>query len=155
VILSAYPGKYLTFSLGQEEYGLSISHVKEINGMIQISPVPKTPSFVKGIINLRGKIIPVIDLRLRLGMGLRDYHERTCIIVVEGSDGASSKLIGLVVDSVSEVVQLTEQDLETAVSAGCENGYIAGIGKAKGKVIMLLALDTVLDYATILRTTGG
>src|SRR3990172_7814985 len=92
-------GKYLTFSLGNEEYGIVILKVKEIIGMMRITPVPQTPGFVKGVVNLRGKVIPVVDLRLRFGMEEAEYTDRTCIVVVE-IDSAFNKLhIGVVVDS--------------------------------------------------------
>ena len=96
-------GKYLTFSLGEEEYGIGILRVKEIIGMMRITPIPQTPEYVKGVINLRGKVIPVIDLRVRFAMASASYTERTCIVVVE-IDAATGRLhIGIVVDSVSEV----------------------------------------------------
>jgi len=94
-------GKYLTFSLGDEEYGIGILKVKEIIGMMRITPVPQTPEFVKGVINLRGKVIPVIDLRLRFGIEEIGYTERTCIIVVEIVGSGAKMHIGVVVDSVS------------------------------------------------------
>ena len=99
-------GKYLTFTLAEEEYGIGILKIKEIIGMMPITTVPQTPEFVKGVINLRGKVIPVIDLRLRFGMGEIDYTERTCIIVVEIDGQAGTVLIGTVVDSVSEVLNV-------------------------------------------------
>src|SRR5574344_2822696 len=96
--------KLLTFSLGTEGYGVSILKVKEIIGMLDITPVPKTPDFIKGVINLRGKIIPVMDLRLKFGMEEKEYNERTCIIVVEINVNEKQRLLGVVVDMVSEVV---------------------------------------------------
>ena len=110
-------GKYLTFALADEEYGISILKVKEIIGMMPITTVPQTPEFVKGVINLRGKVISVMDLRLKFGMDEIEYTERTCIIVVEIA-GASNNtiLIGIVVDSVSEVLNIKSDDTEDAIA---------------------------------------
>jgi purine-binding chemotaxis protein CheW len=94
-------GKYLTFSLAGEEYGIGILKIREIIGMMPITSVPETPAFVKGVINLRGKVIPVVDLRRRFGMPTMDYTERTCIIVVEIAGPAGTVSMGVVVDSVS------------------------------------------------------
>ena len=95
-------GKYLTFTLADEEYGISIIKIREIIGMMKITTIPQTPEFVKGVINLRGKVIPVLDLRLRFGMEAIDYTDRTCIIVVEIEGQAGTAQIGIVVDAVSE-----------------------------------------------------
>jgi purine-binding chemotaxis protein CheW len=140
-------GKYLTFSLGDEEYGIGILKVKEIIGMMRITPVPQTPDFVKGVINLRGRVIPVLDLRLRFGMGENGYTERTCIIVVE-IDGAAGKIhIGLVVDSVSEVLNIKGSDIEDTPSFGTSlhTEYILGMAKTGGGVKILLDIDRVLS----------
>jgi len=96
-------GKYLTFSLGKEEYGIGILKIKEIIGMMPITPVPQTPEYIKGVVNLRGKVIPVLDLRLRFGMEKADYTERTCIIVVEITGDAGKVMMGIVVDAVSDL----------------------------------------------------
>lgn len=144
-------GKYLTFSLGDEEYGIGILKVKEIIGMMRITPVPQTPDFVKGVINLRGKVIPVIDLRLRFGMNENGYTERTCIIVV-GIEGSGAKLhIGVVVDSVSEVLNIKGADIEDTPSFGTalEIDYILGMAKTGGGVKMLLDIDRVLNSSEI------
>jgi len=140
-------GKYLTFSLGQEEYGIGILKVKEIIGMMRITPVPQTPEYVKGVINLRGKVIPVIDLRMRFGMGENGYTERTCIVVVE-IDGQARKLhIGVVVDSVSEVLNIKGSDIEDTPSFGTalNTQYILGMAKTGGGVKILLEIDRVLS----------
>jgi len=140
-------GKYLTFSLGDEEYGIGILKVKEIIGMMRITPVPQTPDFVKGVINLRGKVIPVIDLRLRFGMEENGYTERTCIVLVE-IDGVSGKLhIGVVVDSVSEVLNIKGADIEDTPSFGTtlNTEYILGMAKTGGGVKLLLEIDRVLS----------
>ena len=110
--MAANDQKLLTFSLGKEEYGVSILKVKELIGMMDITPVPKTPEFIKGVINLRGKIIPVMDLRIKFSMDAQDYDERTCIIVVEIVIKGSQKLLGVVVDSVSEVVTISDEQIE-------------------------------------------
>jgi purine-binding chemotaxis protein CheW len=144
-------GKYLTFSLGDEEYGIGILKVKEIIGMMRITPVPQAPDFIKGVINLRGKVIPVLDLRLRFGMNETGYTERTCIVVVE-IDNAQAKLhIGVVVDSVSEVLNIKASDIEdspsfgTTLSADC----ILGMAKTGGKVKILLDIARVLSNCGI------
>ncbi len=140
-------GKYLTFSLGGEEYGIGILKVKEIIGMMPITPVPQTPHFVKGVINLRGKVIPVIDLRLKFGMEAIPYNERTCIIVVEtAGSGSSYLMMGLVVDSVSEVMNIKEEDIEDSPAFGTRlsTEYILGMAKAGDSVKILLDIDRVL-----------
>ncbi len=139
-------GKYLTFTLDQEEYGIGITKVKEIIGMIAITPVPQTPHFVKGVINLRGKVIPVIDLRLKFGLEPMEYNERTCIIVVEIS-GAGKKIpMGIVVDSVSEVLNIKANDVEDTPNFGSrlETSYILGMAKTGDGVKILLDIDKVL-----------
>ncbi len=140
-------GKYLTFSLADEEYGIGILKVKEIIGMMPITPVPQTPSFVKGVLNLRGKVIPVVDLRLKFGMASIDYTERTCIIVVEIEASAGSILMGIVVDSVSEVMQIKSDDIEDTPRFGAKlnTDYILGLAKMEGKVKILLDIDSVLS----------
>ena len=140
-------GKYLSFSLGSEEYGISILKVKEIIGMIQITPLPQTPEYVKGVINLRGKVIPVIDLRLRFGMNSIDYTDRTCIVVVEIDSNSGSLHIGIVVDSVSEVINIKSTDIEDTPSFGMtlSTEYILGMAKMAGSVRILLDIDRVLN----------
>src|SRR5574344_1856645 len=103
--------KLLTFSLDKEEFGISINKVKELIGMMDITKIPGTPSFVKGVINLRGKIIPVMDLRLKFGIEPKEYNERTCIIVVEINLNGTQRLLGVVVDMVSEVVTLDSDQI--------------------------------------------
>jgi len=139
-------GKYLTFTLGKEEYGIGILKVKEIIGMMPITPVPRTPGYVKGVINLRGKIIPVVDLRLKLGMEEIGYTDRTCIIVVEIAGLSSAILMGIVVDSVSEVLNIRGGEIEetSALTAKLDTGYILGMAKMKGSVKILLDVEKVL-----------
>lgn len=140
-------GKYLTFTLAEEEYGIGILKIKEIIGMMPITSVPKTPEFVKGVINLRGKVIPVIDLRLRFGMEELEYTERTCIIVVEIEGQAGIMLIGIVVDAVSEVLNIKSEDMESTPTFGAklETQYIMGMAKMEGGVKILLDIDQVLN----------
>ncbi len=140
-------GKYLTFTLAEEEYGIGILKIKEIIGMMPITSVPKTPGFVKGVINLRGKVIPVIDLRLRFGMEKLDYTERTCIIVVEIEGQTGIVLIGIVVDAVSEVLNIKGEDMENTPTFGAklDTQYILGMAKMEGGVKILLDIDQVLN----------
>jgi purine-binding chemotaxis protein CheW len=144
-------GKYLTFSLGGEEYGIGILRVKEIIGMMPITIVPRTPGFVKGVINLRGKVIPVMDLRLKFGMEEMSYTERTCIIVVEMEGISGSIQMGIVVDSVSEVLNIKSMDVEETPSFGAklDTDYILGMAKMNGGVKILLDIDKVLNFEEI------
>ena len=140
-------GKYLTFTLAKEEYGIGILKIKEIIGMLPITSVPQTPEFVKGVINLRGKVIPVMDLRLRFGMMSIDYTERTCIIVVEIAGQTGTILVGTVVDAVSEVLNIKGDDIEKTPSFGTKlnTDYILGMAKMEGGVKILLDIDQVLS----------
>jgi len=144
-------GKYLTFSLDNEEYGVGILKVKEIIGMMTITSVPRTPEFVKGVINLRGKVIPIIDLRLKFNMPAIQYSERTCIIVVEIESDARTISIGIVVDSVSEVLNIKKEEIEAAPAFGTrlETSYILGMAKTEGRVKILLDIDHVLSTGEI------
>lgn len=140
-------GKYLTFSLEEEEYGIGILKVKEIIGMMPITSVPRTPGFVKGVINLRGKVIPVIDLRSKFDMKSIPYNERTCIIVVEIDASDTTVLIGIVVDTVSEVLNIKEDEIEETPAFGTklDTQYILGMAKMEGGVKILLNIDKVLS----------
>ena len=139
-------GKYLTFSLAGEEYGIGILKVKEIIGMMPITTVPRTPGFVKGVINLRGKVIPVVDLRRKFNVEEIAYTEKTCIIVVEIKSQGGLVLIGIVVDSVSEVLNIRGTDIEDAPTFGAkvDTDYILGMAKMNGGVKILLDIDKVL-----------
>ena len=143
---AAREGKYLTFSLAGEEYGIGILKVREIIGMMIITPVPQTPEFVKGVINLRGKVIPVIDLRLRFSLEATTYTERTCIIVVEIDGDSGSVPMGIVVDAVSEVLNIREADIENTPTFGVKlnTDFILGMAKTGGGVKILLDIDKVL-----------
>lgn len=147
----ARESKYLTFSLAEEEYGIGILKIKEIIGMMPITTVPQTPEFVKGVINLRGKVIPVIDLRLRFGMDAIDYTERTCIIVVEIMGQNSTVQIGIVVDTVSEVLNVKNEEIEDTPAFGTklDTEYILGMAKVEGGVKILLDIDRVLNTGEI------
>ncbi len=140
-------GKYLTFSLNGEEYGLEILKVWEIIGMMPITSLPRTPDFVKGVINLRGKVIPVIDLRLRFGLPEKEYTDTTCIIVIKDIGETVNVRTGIIVDSVSEVLTVTVDDLEPAPVYGVSvnTGFILGMVKSRGSVKTLLDIDKVLS----------
>ena len=144
--ISDREGKYLTFTLASEEYGIGILKIKEIIGMMPITSVPRTPHYVKGVVNLRGKVIPVIDLRLRFGMEPMDYTDRTCIIVVEIGSQAMHVIIGIVVDSVSEVLNIKSEEIENTPSFGTnlDTRYILGMAKMDGRVKILLDINEVL-----------
>lgn len=145
--------KLLTFSLGSEGYGVSILKIKEIIGMMDITPVPKTPDFIKGVINLRGKIIPVMDLRIKFGMTEQEYNERTCIIVAEIIIKGTQKLLGVVVDMVSEVVTISDNQIEPPPEYGAsvEHNSILGIGKIKDRVVIILDIDEVFQSDEIVK----
>ena len=144
---SAREGKYLTFTLAGEQYGIGILTVKEIMGMMPVTTVPQAPDFVKGVINLRGKVIPVIDLRRRFGMPAVDTTERTCIIVVDMRAEARQLQMGIVVDSVSEVLNISESDIENTPSFGAnlDTAFILGMAKMEGGVKILLDIDRALS----------
>jgi two-component system chemotaxis sensor kinase CheA len=136
-------GKFLTFFLDEEEYGLEILKVQEIIGLLPITRVPRTPPFVRGVINLRGKVIPVTDLRLKFGLAEAEATAETCIVVVRANDVE----LGLVVDRVSEVLDIVGDNIDPAPAFGADVNvdYILGIGKAEGKVKLLLDIDRVLS----------
>jgi purine-binding chemotaxis protein CheW len=144
---SGVGGKFLTFFLAGEEYGLEILKVQEIIGMMSITPVPRTQSYMRGVVNLRGKVIPVVDLRLKFGMDFKEQTDETCIIVVQ----ANGVQTGIVVDNVSEVLDIPTQSIEDAPSfgAGVNSDYILGIGKSENKVKLLLDIDKVLTTQDI------
>ena len=147
-------GKYLTFTLANEEYGIALLKVKEIIGMLPITSVPQTPEYVKGVINLRGKVIPVSDLRLRFEMAAADYTDRTCIIVVEIHGEATTIQVGIVVDAVSEVMNIKTEDIAEAPGFGTkvETDYILGMANMDGQVKILLDIDRVMTSEAIIQT---
>lgn len=139
-------GKYLTFRLGEEDYGLEILKVQEIIGMQEITGIPRTPDFVKGVINLRGKVIPVVDLRLKFGMPEAEISRKTCIIVVQITQETEKVIMGIVVDEVSEVLEIGGQEIEPAPAFGTQvdTNFILGMAKTENAVKILLDLDRVL-----------
>lgn len=135
-------GKFLTFNMGNEFYGIEIKYVTEIIGLQPITEIPEMPEYIKGIINLRGKIIPVMDVRLRFKKPYREYNDRTCIVVIEIKDVS----IGLIVDSVSEVISIPDEEIVAPPSVAKEgNKYIKGIGKVGTDVKLLLDSDKLLN----------
>ncbi len=144
--LSDKEGKYLTFALAHEEYGLEILKVREIIGYMEITAVPQTPCFVRGVINLRGQVIPVVDLRAKFGMETAEVTDQTCIIVVEITQGNHAFYTGIVVDHVQEVLDIGGQDIEEAPQFGSSvnTNFILGMGKIGKTVKILLDIDKVL-----------
>jgi purine-binding chemotaxis protein CheW len=134
-------GKYLTFKLAGEEYGVEILKVREINGLMNITAVPQMPPYMKGVINLRGKVLPAIDLRMRFGLPVAEYTDQTCIIVVD-----VGQEIGILVDTVSEVLDIAAADIDPAPTLGVaiDTSFILGLGKVGDAVKILLDIDRVL-----------
>jgi purine-binding chemotaxis protein CheW len=140
-------GKYLIFHLGEEEFGTEVLKVREIMGLQDITPIPQVPAYVKGVINLRGKVIPVVDLRLKFSMPPEVYSERTCIVVMRTQHEDEDLMVGMIVDGVVEVLNLTVADIEDTpdFGPGVETPYLTGMAKIKGKVKILLDIDHVLN----------
>jgi len=140
-------GKYLTFYFGEEEYGIQILRVREIIGLMPITDVPRTPDYVRGVVNLRGKVIPIIELRLRLDLPAIEATEETCVIVVQNR---GDTMVGLIVDKVSEVTDISSEEIVDAPSLGeVDTDYLLGLGKSEGRVRLLLDIDRVLDAKVI------
>lgn len=139
-------GKYLVFHLGREEFGIRVLKVREIMGIQDITAVPQTPPHVKGVINLRGKVIPVLDLRLKFGLPPVEYTQRTCIIVVQVKTETGFMQLGTVVDGVAEVLNLVASDIEDTpdFGQGVPTPYLLGMAKIKGQVKILLDIEQVL-----------
>ncbi len=139
-------GRYMTFQLGDKYYGIAISYVSEIIGLQPVTKVPETEDFIIGLINLRGKILPVIDVRIRFGMEPRPYDDRTCIIVIN----VDSTPIGLVVDTIAEVVTIADEDVIPPPSitpgSGKASRFVYGIGKVESDVKMLLDLKKLIAH---------
>ena len=150
------PGKYLTFHLGREEFAIHVLKVREIMGVQDITAVPQTPECVKGVINLRGKVIPVVDLRLKFGLPQIEYSQRTCIIVVQ-VQAETSMMMGVVVDGVSEVLNLTSTDIQDTpdFGQGVATPYLLGMARVRGKVKILLDIDQILSNQELLRRLEG
>jgi purine-binding chemotaxis protein CheW len=145
--LKQVEGKYLTFRLGREEYGIEILKVREIVAMMDITPVPLTALYIRGVVNLRGKIIPVVDMRKKFGLPEVEASRETCIItvMVEGKEG--NVLTGLFVDGVSEVTQVSESEVEPVPALGDDMklDFVTGLSKTKGRVVVLLDMDKVMQ----------
>lgn len=140
-------GRYLTFRLANEIYGIEILRVQEIIGLMAITKIPRAPECIRGVINLRGKVIPVIDLSLRFGLPVKEDTSRTCIIVIQFRSEHGMVIVGMVVDDVAEVVNVTVEQLEPPpdFSQDDEEALLLGIGKLGGNVVMLLDVDRVLS----------
>ena len=140
-------GKYLTFFFGEEEYGIEILRVREIIGLMPITEVPRTPDYVRGVVNLRGQVVPIIDLRLRLALPAIEATEETCVIVVQATD----EMVGLIVDKVSEVTDIAVDQIVDTPSLGAHvnTDYLQGLGKSEGRVRLLLDIERVLDSSVI------
>jgi purine-binding chemotaxis protein CheW len=155
--ISEKEGKYLTFALANEEYGLEILKVREIFGYMEITAVPQTPHHIKGVINLRGQVIPVIDLRAKFGMETAEVTEETCIIVVETTQDDRNISTGIVVDHVSEVLDIAGEDIEATPQFGSSvnTDFILGMGKIGDSVKILLDIDKVLTNVDLTFVQGS
>ncbi|RYZ78606.1 MAG: purine-binding chemotaxis protein CheW, partial [Proteobacteria bacterium] len=150
---NAKPGQYLTFQLMEEQYGVPIETVREINRVGEITPVPRTPEYVKGVMNLRGKIIPVVNLRVKFGMNTQDYTRDTCIIVIDTEIGQ----VGMIVDSVKEVVDLVANQIEPSPVLGHEAtmSFVRGMGKVDQRVIILVDIVSAFSHEQLASMTGA
>jgi purine-binding chemotaxis protein CheW len=146
-------GKYLTFALGKEEFAIQVLRVREIMGIQEITAMPQTQGYVKGVLNLRGKVVPVVDLRLKFELPELDYTERTCIIVAQIESREETLMIGIIVDGVSEVLTLRADDIEDApdFGSGVATPYILGMAKIKNKVKILLDINMVFTTQEVER----
>jgi len=142
ISFAADGSQYLTFTLGHEEYGVEILKVQEIKGYSAITPIPNTPPYIKGVMNLRGTVIPVVDLRSKLSMAEAEYNQFTVIIVVN----VGAKVMGLVVDSVSDVLNIPKEDIQATPDFGAQVDarFINGMAKAGEKLVVLLDIEKVL-----------
>ena len=138
--------RYLSFVLNDEEYGIEILKIKEIMGMTEVTAIPQTPPFIKGVINLRGKIIPIIDLRIKFDMEAKAYTDRTCIVVVEIMYDGEVTLMGVVVDSIQEVINIPEEKISEVpyINAKIKSEYIKGIAEAGETIKIVLDITKVL-----------
>jgi purine-binding chemotaxis protein CheW len=160
VQVGAVPGKYLTFGLGEEIYGLEILKVQEIIGLMRVTRVPGLPDVIRGVVNLRGKVIPVVDLRRKFGMETKTDTERTCIVVVRVWRENQAVTVGLIVDDVREVLAITESQLEAVprFSADVETAFLLAMAKIQQRVVMLLDVDQILSSTelwSLPTATGG
>jgi len=145
--LAAPPTQFLTFVLGDEVFAIGILAIKEIIEYGSLTPVPMMPRYVRGIINLRGAVVPVVDLQARFGREPRAVTKRTCIVIVEISVAEQHQVVGVVVDAVNEVLDIPESDIEPAPSFGTRirTDFIRGMGKVRGRFVVLLDVDQVLS----------
>lgn len=149
-------GKYLTFVLGHESYGISVLKVREIIRLMDITPVPQMPAYVKGVINLRGKVVPIVDLRIRFALAQAESTERTCIVVVQiKTPTNASAFMGFIVDAVEEVANIPGAEIEPTPDFGSKlhTEYILGMAKIRGKVKTLLDIDRLLTSDTVAALT--
>ncbi|MGD0815349.1 MAG: chemotaxis protein CheW [Verrucomicrobiota bacterium] len=154
--LLAKPGKYLTFLLGHESYGLPVLKVREIIRLVEITPVPHMPPYVKGVINLRGKLVPVMDLRIRFDLSAREFTESTCVVVAQvKSDSGGIIHMGFIVDGVEEVITFTQDDIENTPDFGTKinTDYLLGMANVKNKVVALLDIDLVVEKSSLEKTS--
>jgi len=140
-------GKYLTFLLGEEVYGIPIAKAKEIVGVMEITPIPRAQGYIKGVTNLRGKIVPIVDLRAKFGMESAPYNERTCIIMIEVEVAGNKRLVGIAVDTVAEVLNIAKEDVELPPRQDLEidGSFLGGLAKTKERVIVILDIDKILN----------
>lgn len=140
-------GQYLTFSLGDEEYGIEILRVQEIKGYSAVTSIPNTPRYIKGVMNLRGTVVPVLDLRLKLGMPDAEYNRFTVVIMVT----VGARVVGLVVDAVSDVFDVAAADVVPApeMGAGVDTSFLTGMAKSEERLISLLAIDRIVGLGEV------
>lgn len=150
--VGATAGKYLTFNLAQEVYGIRVSLVREIVAINAITAVPQTPRFIKGVMNLRGKIVPLVDLRLKFKMESAEYSRETCVIVVEVSGTRGKMLIGVIVDSVRDVLDVTTTEISEVPSFGIkvDTSFLSGLANAKNELILLMDIAHVLSHEELI-----
>ena len=141
-------GKFLTFLLGEEIYGLPIKKAREIIGIQEITHIPRTQRYIKGVINLRGKIIPIIDLRLKFGLEEKSYNERTCVIIIEVDSRDTKRQVGVIVDAVYEVINIQKNEIDesTEYDAPLQREFLLGFGKLKDRVVMILNIEEILNH---------
>ena len=139
--------QYLTFKLGDEIFALDISKVREVLDFTSVTKVPRTPDFMRGVINLRGNVVPVVDLRLKFGMSVMEKTVNTCIIIVEVSLNGESTVLGVLADSVQEVIEIEADQIEPAPRIGTylDTAFLKGMGKRDGSFIMILDIDRVFS----------
>lgn len=148
----AKAGKYLTFGLADEHYGLEVLRVQEIVGLLPVTRVPRLPAFFAGVVNLRGRVIPVVDLRLAFGLSSSQMTERTCIIVVKVERaGSSATVMGMLVDEVSDVANLSDDAIEVTpeFDTSIDTSFIKGVGRADDRVLLLLDIDKALSSSEL------